>query len=239
MSSEIHRRQISERSFLSELNLELAISVGCHLAKERPSSIDYPAIIQDSADQIIARPQYSEKKIAMQAVIKTANEIYPQMRIKADQINDPELWKALTIAKTQIALLKAFGWEARKVSLNDFPYPMSLGTEIPVELLSCFEYALSYSGVDEAFPVTWQAAELPDLLTKKWGFKTVSKEKSRPGDIVLYLDKGVATHMGVRYKDKVLSKPGNEQMFVFAHELDEAFSCYGDEIRFYRKALLN
>jgi hypothetical protein len=93
------------------------------------------------------------------------------------------------------------------------------------------------ANVDKAFPCGFSSAEIPDRLTKHWDFVPVKNPKA--GDLVLFLQDDVPVHMGVYYKNKVLSKPGNEQRFAFVHGLEEASRHYGNRVVFFRRSLLS
>lgn len=132
-------------------------------------------------------------------------------------------------------MMRANGWEAFHLSEAEVPSSIRLG--MPIETISCYEFALMRAGVKEAFPTKWNVTMLLDLLPK-WGFVQVSKKGSQPGDLALFTRDGRPTHMGIRYKQDILSKPGNEQRFSFVHTLEEAFPEYGTQVLFFRRQTL-
>ncbi len=94
------------------------------------------------------------------------------------------------------------------------------------------------AGVEEAFPPIWKDKDLLNLLPQ-WGFIPVANEASRPGDLVVFVNEdNLPEHMGIRYKDGILAKPGNAQAFAFVHKIEEAFPSYGKKVPFFRRAIL-
>lgn len=106
---------------------------------------------------------------------------------------------------------------------------------IPVDqqlvALSCFDYAFWRVGEVRAFAYDFSAEELPRLLLD-WDYEIVTEPQS--GDLVLFLDEEVATHLGVFYKGLIESKWGNARQVAFLHRIEDAPESYGTQILFYR-----
>lgn len=240
------RREIDERAYLSEINLMLSIKIGYLVAEqmlcpqEKSQSID--ELVHQAAQQVLSNPWYFRYKHHMPAAIENAIQNFSSLKFRRLPQKDNSLdverfdpWLDSVIAETSIKMMRASGWEVFPISPKDFP-PM-MKPPIDLEKMSCYEYALRKAGVDEAFPISWQPTDLLGLLPK-WGFSPVSNANSRPGDLVVFIKDGTPFHMGIRFRNQILAKPGNEQGFAFVHKVEEAFDDYGREVLFYRRNLL-
>jgi len=241
-----YQREIGERAYLSQMGLLLAQIVGDSLGRnfltKDKDSYSIDSLIQNAANRVLSKPMYAGKSQLLNEVIANALKYYPSLEI--DEFpKDPEIplkrrldsWCDGLITRAQTVLLRAHGWEV--VPLREKDVPTYIFLSEPIEKISCYEFALMRAGVQEAFPVKWNEKDLISLLDR-WNFVPVSRENSRPGDLVLFLDEDKPCHMGIRYKKDVLAKPGNNQKFAFVHKIEEAFASYGDQVLFYRRKLL-
>lgn len=96
------------------------------------------------------------------------------------------------------------------------------------ENLSCFEYALCQIGETRMWHKACDSVDLPGLLID-WGYQPTRQKK--PGNLVLYLDNGVPTHLGLYKGDgMVQSKWGNDALIAYIHKLETAPAEYGNQI---------
>jgi hypothetical protein len=108
-------------------------------------------------------------------------------------------------------------------------------SEFCLKSISCFDYALLKAkepGVREQIFSNGGANELERL--NRWGYDVVDEPKR--GDIVVYIDIKVPTHMGYYMGDGlVISKFGSQNPNSSIHPLDMVHDLYGFQIAFYRK----
>lgn len=97
---------------------------------------------------------------------------------------------------------------------------------------SCYDYALYTIGDQRAVNANFSDDELPAYL-EEWGYRVV--EKPLPGDLVLFLNEGIPTHLGVcREKGLIESKWGNGHRMAYLHTLENAPAAYGSQVIYYR-----
>ena len=111
------------------------------------------------------------------------------------------------------------------------------GDPITLKTLTCYGYALLRRGERGVRELLFNPTLSEEMLLKtlmRWGYRNVSEPS--PGDLVVYLDKGLPQHMGV-YKGEgiVHSKWGSIQTFALDHGLEFVPEFYGLEIAYYRK----
>lgn len=122
-----------------------------------------------------------------------------------------------------------------EVMLFGFPYDMQLNIT-PAEL-SCFQYALLK--VQENRIIELNDSNNAGFLNKlqEWGYENV--KAPRKGDLVLYMQDEVPSHLGVYLGDGwVESKPGNKARYAFKHRLLHTWKEYGNQYAFFRPPLV-
>jgi hypothetical protein len=239
-------RTIDERAYLSEMNLMFAINMAHVLTHEllipqmNPKNLD--ELIQEAAQLVLTNPYFAKRAELLGSVTSNAKIHYPNLEIDRLSIDEAiplkhriEDWTKSMVTCAGSALLKASGWEV--FPLSDREIPCFIHLPVPLEKISCYEYALMRAGVEEAFIEKLRPEEILGKL-QKWDFVTIPKEETRPGDLVVFMKHGKMVHMGIRYKDRILSKPGNDQEFAYLHKAEEAFPSYGNQVLYFRRKIL-
>lgn len=245
MSVFTESRTVSDRAYLSEIVCHFAIKmcmpVMRSIAKENLEAIPkFVEVIGNELKEKYASVQNVEALI--REVIAKARAYYAleheYWHINRESVTEHQvdILEQNIITNAETELLQSFRWEV--IQLSETEVPLFIRLTNPIHEVSCFEFALMRAGVEEAFKRPMVMRELPENLFN-WGFRQVKMERSRPGDLVLFFSAMRPTHMGIRYKKGVLSKPGNRQRFAYVHAIDEAFQHYGKSVRVYRRNLLS
>lgn len=163
-------------------------------------------------------------KVAREFYIRTHRDVICESDVEEDELEDnpddvSEKWFMPIFRKAHHLFFQSF---AEKI------------LTIPKKWqdISCYDYALLAIGEQRGETANFSDFELPAYL-KEWGYEVV--EKPLPGDLVLFLDEGHPTHLGVcREKGLIQSKWGNRCKHAYLHKLENAPASYGAQIVYYR-----